>query len=93
MSKHWRPDEDRVDGGKRLRSLDEFAPPEFLGRMERVRRYRLPEGAKAGLLFVAAACVGLAIGMYQAFGPIELFAPGSDIPTEMETAVPSAPAP
>lgn len=82
MSKPWRPDEDvvrgRFGGGKRLRSLDEFVPPEFLGRMERVRRRRLPEGAKAGLVFVAAACVGLAIGMYHAFGPLKPIAPGAE---------------
>lgn len=72
MSKHWKPDEDvvraRFGAGRRLRSLDEFVPPEFLGRMQRVER-QLPHGAKAGLVLVAAACIGLAIGMYQAFGP------------------------
>jgi micrococcal nuclease len=31
------------------------------------------------MALVAAACVGLAIGMYQAFGPLVLFAPGSEV--------------
>jgi hypothetical protein len=30
---------------------------------------QMPAGAKAGLLLVAAACVGVAIGAYDAFGP------------------------
>ena len=77
MSKHWRPDEDvaraRFGAGRRLRSLDEFILPEFVGRMQRAKRQRLPEGAKAGLILLAAACLGLGIGLYQAFGPRDVF--------------------
>ena len=82
MSKHWKPDEAVVrplPKGKRLRSLDEFTLPDFVGRMDRVRqRHRLPEGAKTGLVLVATACLGLAIGLYQAFAPFEIFAPGAE---------------
>jgi endonuclease YncB( thermonuclease family) len=35
---------------------------------------RVPDGAKAGLVLVGAACVGLAFGAYQAFGPREIVA-------------------
>jgi hypothetical protein len=35
---------------------------------------RLPEGAKAGLVLIAAVCVGIAIGAYQAFGPRHIIA-------------------
>lgn len=75
MSKDWRPDEDvvraRFGGGKRLRSLDEFVPPAFAGQMRRVRR--LPDGAKAGLILLAAACIGAAIGLYEVAGPNDVF--------------------
>lgn len=81
MSKHWNPDEDiaraRFGAGKRLRSLDEFIPPDVLGRIERARRQPLPNGAKAGLVLVAAACLGIAIGLYEAFGPLEIIAEGA----------------
>ena len=42
------------------------------------RRKRLPDGGKAGLVLVAAACVAIAIGVYQAFGPREVIAPGAE---------------
>ena len=81
MSKHWRPDETvvpvRFDRGKRLRSLAELAEREILGRIQRVER-QLPEGAKAGLVLVAAACAGVAFGVYQAFGPRNPIAPGAE---------------
>lgn len=75
MSKHWRPDEDivraRFGAGRRLRSLDEFVRPDFAGRVEREQRQRLSQGATAGLALVAAACLGVAFGIYQAFAPHE----------------------
>jgi hypothetical protein len=77
MSKHWKPDEGVVRPlrtGRRLKSLHELRPPDFLGRMHRVER-QLPHGAKAGLLLVAAACLGIAIGAYLAFGPRDIIAP------------------
>lgn len=64
---------------KRLKSLDEFTRSDFVGRVGRIRRrHRFPEGAKAGLILVAAACLGVAIGDYQAFGPREIIAPGAE---------------
>ena len=85
MSEHWRPDEEvvraRFGAGRRL--LEEFVPPEFLGRMQRVER-QLPVGAKAGLLLVAAACVGVAAAMYQAFVPHDAVAEESQTRTLTE---------
>ena len=83
MSKHWKPDESVVTPlprGKRLKSLDQFTPPDFVGdlpaRIQRVER-QLPHGAKSGLILVAAACAGVAIAAYEAFGPREAIAPGA----------------
>jgi hypothetical protein len=77
MSRHWQPPKGkavriRPAAGKRLRSLDEFVKPGFLGSQARnwSRAHRsMPAGAKAGLLLIAAACLGVAIGAYDAFGP------------------------
>lgn len=43
-------------------------------RAERAKR-EWPEGATAGLVLVAAACVGLAVVLYQLAGPRDVFAP------------------
>jgi hypothetical protein len=76
MSRHWKPDEQVVQPlsrARRLKSLVEFRLRDFVGRMERMRRrHRLPEGAIAGLMLVAAACVGVAVGAYAVFGPRHL---------------------
>jgi hypothetical protein len=77
MSRHWQPPTGKIvrirpGNGSRLRSLDEFVKPDFVGRQARnwTRAHRsMPAGAKAGLLLIAAACVGVAIGAYEAFGP------------------------
>lgn len=75
MSKHWKPPNvvsirpGRRRGWTRLDSYWRAAPS----------RRRLPEGAVAGLVLVGAACVGAAIGLYQAFGPPVVFAPGSEL--------------
>ncbi len=45
---------------RRLKSLDEFEPPEFLGRMERVERKR---GLGRWVLLIAGFGVGVAIGL------------------------------
>jgi len=45
--------------GKRLKSLDEFEAPEFVGRMDRIRRRRDLAFAVA---LVAAVLLGAAIG-------------------------------
>jgi hypothetical protein len=34
----------------------------------------MPEGAKVGLLLIAAACVGAAIAAYQVWGPSDAIA-------------------
>lgn len=74
MSQHWQPPKSKVVGirpvaGKRLRSLDEFVRPDF-GR----RQHALSSGAKAGLVIMGAACLGVGIGAYQALGPRETVA-------------------
>ena len=40
-------------------------------------RQRLPQGGTAGLVLVAAACMGVAFGIHQAFAPHEPVAPGA----------------
>jgi len=45
-------------------------------------RRPMPPGAKAGLVLVAAACVGVAMGAYQAFGPREIVASEAVQPSE-----------
>jgi hypothetical protein len=86
MSKHWQPPKGKIVrirpvGGKRLRSLDEFTNPGFGrgGKWTRIRSYwhlhrTLPEGAKAGLLVIAAACLLLAVLAYQLLGPRDIVA-------------------
>jgi endonuclease YncB( thermonuclease family) len=89
MSRHWPPPTGKIVrirpvGGKRLRSLDEFINPDLARQRKwtRIQSYwrgtahhrRMPEGAKAGLVLIGAACVGVAIGAYQAFGPREIVA-------------------
>jgi hypothetical protein len=82
MSRHWKPPSEKVvrvrpAGGKRLRSLDEFVKPDFVGRWKPPRQGklgRLPEGARAGLIQIAAACIGFAVGAYQVLGPRDVVA-------------------
>jgi endonuclease YncB( thermonuclease family) len=61
MSRHWKPP------GKIVR----IRPS---GDWTRIQSYRnahrsMPEGAKVGLVLIAAACVGIGIGAYQVLGP------------------------
>lgn len=63
MSKHWCPDED-------------IARARF-GAGRRLRSRLLPEGGSAGLVLVAAACLAVAFGIYQAFAPHQPVAPGA----------------
>jgi len=47
-------------GQRRLRSLDEFETPEFVGRMERVRRLRVWLWR---LMLAVAVVVGVLVGL------------------------------
>lgn len=76
MSKHWRPDETATPlrPGKARRDwarLNAYWQDE-------VRSRPLPEGGKAGLVLVAAACLGVAFGFYLALAPHEPVAPGAE---------------
>jgi hypothetical protein len=51
-------------------------PEGDLARMREVRaKPRWPEGATAGLVLVAAGCLGLAVLLYQVAGPRDVFGP------------------
>ena len=51
-------------------------PGEDLARARRTTPKReWPEGATAGLLVLAAGCVGFAVLLYQIAGPRDVFAP------------------
>jgi len=51
-------------------------PDEDLARAHRSTPKReWPEGATAGLLVLAAGCVGFAVLLYQIAGPRDVFAP------------------
>jgi hypothetical protein len=49
------------------------------GGLERVRdagaKPRWPEGATAGLVLIAAGCIGLAVVLYKVAGPRDVFGP------------------
>lgn len=46
-----------------------------LARAGETRAKRWPAGATAGLILVAAACVGVAALLYQVAGPRDVFTP------------------
>jgi hypothetical protein len=51
-------------------------PEGDLARMREVRaKPRWPEGATAGLVLIAAGCLGLAVLLYQVAGPKDVFGP------------------
>ena len=62
MSRHWKPDGD----------LARISPAS-----ERAKK-RWPEGATAGLVLVAVACLGVAVVLYQVAGPRDVFEEPSD---------------
>lgn len=64
VSKHWHPEGEIV---------------RIIPARERGGRHAWPEGAKAGVLLVAAACVGVGVGLYQAAGPRDPVEPGAEI--------------
>ena len=61
MSKHWNPE-------------DELASARASAEGARGRR-EWPQGATAGLLMLAAACVGTIVLLYQLAGPRDVFVP------------------
>ena len=54
--------------------LDRKAQRARRGKSFRQLHRSMPKGAKAGLVLVAAASVGVSIGAYQAFGPRDIIA-------------------
>lgn len=74
MSKHWQPDRNVVPF-RRGRARREWT--RLHGYWAPALRTRLPEGAKAGLLLVAAACVGVGAAAYDVV---------SQSPFQMESA-------
>jgi endonuclease YncB( thermonuclease family) len=61
MSRHWKPPGKIV----RMRPVGDWSRIQSYRRLHR----SMPEGAKAGLVLVGAACVGIAIAAYQVLGP------------------------
>lgn len=78
MSKHWKPPETgKIVRIRPVRGRRNWVRVHSYWH-EEVRSRPLPDGARAGLVLVAAACLGVAVGAYQAFGPNEPIAPGAE---------------
>jgi hypothetical protein len=57
-----------------------WKPEDDVVRVEaRVTRKSWPEGATAGLILVAAACLGAAVILYQVAGPRQVFEKDSSL--------------
>jgi hypothetical protein len=67
MSRHWKPSPEKI---VRIRPAGGWARIRGYWRAHR----SMPKGAKAGLLLIAAACVGIAIGAYHVLGPRDVVA-------------------
>jgi len=82
MSRHWKPEGKivriRPVGGRR-----NWARAQAYWQ-ETAPKRKLPSGAAAGLVLVAAACLGVGIGLYSALGPrdVQFSGPGPAIPIE-----------
>ena len=48
---------------------------ELVRALERREKSRWPDGATAGLVLVAAACLGVALLLYKVAGPRDVFGP------------------
>jgi hypothetical protein len=59
VSRHWKPDG----------TSDRWTPAEGAARPKK----QWPEGATAGLVLVAVACLGLGMVLYQVAGPRDVF--------------------
>lgn len=70
MSRHWKPE------GKALRIRPAGARRNWARAQaywqETAPQRKLPPGAAAGLVLVAAACLGVALVAYAAFGPRQI---------------------
>ena len=62
MSRHWKPPSEQI---VRIRPAGDWTRVQGYRRAHR----SMPDGAKVGLVLVAAACAGIAIGAYQVLGP------------------------
>ena len=67
MSRHWKPPAQKI---VRTRASGDWTRIQSYWNAHR----SMPEGAKAGLVLIAAACVGIAIGAYQVLGPRDVVA-------------------
>jgi hypothetical protein len=65
MSRHWKPPSEQ---SARVRPAGDWTRIQGYWR-DTAHHRRLPAGAKAGLVLIGAACVGIAIGTYQVLGP------------------------
>lgn len=79
MSKHWQPPRGKI---VRVRPVGDWARIQSYGVVAGARR--LPPGAWAGLLVIAAACVGVAIGAYQVLGPRDIVADEVAVPQALD---------
>jgi hypothetical protein len=77
VSKHWKPDGDSA----RWTRADDYSPP---------RNASWPEGATAGLVLVAAACLAVGAIFYKLAGPRDVIEENVTIDWDQ---VPGLPAP
>jgi endonuclease YncB( thermonuclease family) len=85
MSRHWKPPSGKI---VRIRPVGRRRDWLRLYWPEAARR-RIPDGGKAGLVLVAAACVGVAIGAYQVLGPRDIVADEVAAPRKVESVAPA----
>jgi len=83
MSKPWKPPRSNVVrfGARRWTEAEAYW-------RETAPHRQMPTGAKVGLVIVAAACLGIGIGWYQAFGPRDIVADEVAIVPKAEPVVP-----
>ena len=57
--------------------MDRHSQADHSRPLAQARRASWPQGATAGLLLVAALCLGIATALYQVAGPRDVFAESS----------------
>jgi hypothetical protein len=67
VSRHWKPPSEKI---VRVRPAADWSRIQSYWRAHRA----MPEGAKVGLVLIAAACVGVAFGAYHLLGPRDVVA-------------------